>query len=112
MTGKGFEQIGEGIVSGISMNRRTGLITLDLFGHDQVVREVTIDTAHDAILIYLMNQKGEPVAEGQLNEVGYERRTQSGTLTVRHLDDNRLETFVFSDNHPLLRVRLSRQIPA
>jgi len=105
-----LEQIGEGVVSGISMNRRTGLVTLDLFGNDQVTRQVTIDTARDAILIYVMNQKGEPVADGGLDEVAYERRSQSGTLTIRRLDSGRLETFVFSDQHPLLRVRLMRQI--
>ena len=105
-----FEPIGEGVVVGVSMNRRTNLVTLDLFGNDQVVREVAIDTARDAILIYVMNQKGEAVAEGGLDEVGYERRNQSGTLTIRHLDTGQLETFVFSDQHPLLRVRLMRRI--
>jgi hypothetical protein len=105
-----FEQIGEGVVFGVSLNRRTGVVTLDLFGDDQVARQVTVDTARDAIWIYIMNQKGEPVADGGLDEVGYERRSQSGTLTIRHLDNGRLETFIFSDNHPLLRVRLMRQI--
>jgi hypothetical protein len=105
-----FESVGAGVVTGISMNRRTGLVTLDLFGDDQVTREITIDTARDAIMIYVMNQKGEPVAEGGLDEVGYDRRNQSGSLTVRHLDNGRLETFIFSDRHPLLRVRLTRKI--
>ena len=107
--------LGEGEVTGLSINRRAGLVFFDLVGDDALARRVQIKMSHDAIWIHILNQFGQMVVQGSLVSVSFkvkgllDRQATEALITVHDWETDRKEVFVFSENDPALFVKLFLQ---
>jgi hypothetical protein len=107
--------LGAGEVTGVSMDRRAGLVFFDLVGADALTRRVQIEMSQDPIWIHILNQFGETVIEGSLDAVSFRvkgflrRQATEALITVHDWDTDRKQVFVFSENDPALFVKLFLQ---
>ena len=107
--------LGEGEVTGVSMDRRAGLVFFDLMGEDALTRRVQIGMSRDAVWIHILNQFGKTVIEGSLDAVSFKvkgflrRQATEALITVHDWEMDRKEVFVFSENDPALFVKLFLQ---